>query len=118
MGPVNKDCTGHFIIILFNHQISFMKTLKIFLVAALCTTFVAAHSQKTKTEVFKVSGECGTCKKKIENSAREAGATYAAWDQHTKILRLTYNAGTDVSVIQQKIANAGYDTPLFRAPDD
>jgi hypothetical protein len=96
-----------------------MKTLKIFLMAVLCTTVVVtAHSQKTKTESFKVAGECGTCKKKIETSARQAGATYAFWDQHTKILKVTYNTGTDVSVIQQRIANAGYDTPLFRATDD
>ena len=87
--------------------------------AVLTTTVsVTAYCQKTRTESFKVAGECGTCKKKIEKSAREAGATYASWDQHTKILKLTYNAGTDVSAIQQKIADAGYDTPLFRATDE
>jgi hypothetical protein len=36
---------------------------------------------------------------------------------HTKILKLSYNAGTDVSSIQQKIADAGYDTPKFKATD-
>jgi hypothetical protein len=36
---------------------------------------------------------------------------------HTKILKLTYNAGTDVAAIQQRIADAGYDTPKFRATD-
>lgn len=96
-----------------------MKTLKIILVAAVCiATTARTYSQKTRTESFKVAGECGTCKKKIEKSAREAGATYAAWDQHTKILKVSYNAGTDVSAIQQKIADAGYDTPKFRATDE
>src|SRR5436190_22321250 len=95
-----------------------MKTLKIFLVVAVClSATIAGHSQKTRTESFKVAGECGTCKKKIETAAREAGATYAAWDMHSKILKLTYNAGTDVSAIQQSIADAGYDTPKFRATD-
>ncbi len=95
-----------------------MKTLKIFLVAAVClSATVAGHSQKTRIESFKVAGECGTCKKKIEKAAREAGATYAAWDMHTKILKLAYNAGTDVSAIQQGIADAGYDTPKFKASD-
>jgi len=93
-----------------------MKMLKIFLVAAVCISTVAS-AQKTRTESFKVAGECGTCKKKIEKAAREAGATYAAWDMHTKILKLSYNAGTDVASIQQKIADAGYDTPKFRASD-
>jgi mercuric ion binding protein len=95
-----------------------MKTLKIFLVAAVClSATIAGHSQKTRTESFKVAGECGTCKKKIERAAKEAGATYAAWDMHTKILKLSYNAGTDVAAIQQRIANAGYDTPKYRATD-
>ena len=96
-----------------------MKTLKIFLTAVICISVAAtSYSQKTKTESFKVAGECGTCKKKIERSATEAGATYAAWDMHTKILKVTYNAGTDVSAIQKNIADAGYDTPKFRASDD
>jgi periplasmic mercuric ion binding protein len=94
-----------------------MKTLKIFLVAAVCLSATVGHSQKTRTESFKVAGECGTCKKKIEKAAKEAGATYAAWDMNTKILKLSYNAGTDVAVIQQRIANAGYDTPKYRATD-
>ena len=94
-----------------------MKTLKIFLVTAICISTIAAYAQKTRTESFKVAGECGTCKKKIETAAREAGATYAAWDMHTKVLKVNYNAGTDVSAIQQSIADAGYDTPKFRATD-
>jgi len=94
-----------------------MKMLKIFLVAAICMSTIAAYAQKSRTESFKVAGECGTCKKKIEKAAREAGATYAAWDMHTKILKINYNAGTEVSAIQQKIADAGYDTPKFRATE-
>jgi hypothetical protein len=93
-----------------------MKTLKIFLVAALCMSAATmGYSQKVRTESFKVAGECGTCKKKIEKAAKEAGASYAIWDMHTKVLKLTYNAGIDVSAIQQKIAETGYDTPKFRA---
>ena len=65
-----------------------MKMLKIFFVAAICISTVAANAQKTRTESFKVAGECGTCKKKIEKAAKEAGATYAAWDMHSKILKL------------------------------
>ena len=95
-----------------------MKMLKIFIVAAVCiSTVTQGYSQKTRTESFKVAGECGTCKKKIEKAAKEAGATYAAWDMHTKILKLSYNAGTDVTAIQQRIADAGYDTPKFKATD-
>jgi len=96
-----------------------MKTLKIFLIAAVCMSVATAgFTQKVRTESFKVNGECGTCKKKIEKSAKEAGATYAVWDMHSKILKITYNAGINVSAIQQRIAEAGYDTPNFRATED
>ena len=95
-----------------------MKTLKIFLVAAVCTAIATTcFSQKVRTESFKVAGECGMCKKKIEKSAKEAGATAAVWDMHTKILKVTYNAGVDISTIQQKIAETGYETPKFRATE-
>lgn len=96
-----------------------MKTIKILLIAAVCMTVAtSAYSQKVRTESFKVAGECGQCKKKIEKSAREAGASYAVWNQNTKLLKVTYNAGVDVLAIQQKIADAGYDTPKFRASDE
>ena len=94
-----------------------MKTIRIF---PTITLFLAianfAIAQKVKTETFKVSGECGMCKKKIEAAAKEAGATYAVWSPQTKILKVSYNASASgTSVIQQKIADAGYDTPNFKA---
>ena len=96
-----------------------MKALKIFLVAAICLSVATTgFTQKTKTESFKVAGECGMCKKKIEKSAKEGGATFAAWDQQTKMLKVSYTAGTDVGAIQQRIADAGYDTPKYKASNE
>ena len=94
-----------------------MKTLKILVTIVTVAVATAAYPQKTRTESFKVAGECGMCKKKIEKSAKDAGATYASWDVHSKVLKVTYAAGIEVSTIQQKIAEAGYDTPKFRASD-
>jgi hypothetical protein len=97
-----------------------MKTLRIFPLIILLLTFTDySFAQKAKTETFKVSGECGMCKKKIEKAAKDAGATYAVWNIQTKILQVTYNGmGTSVSSIQQQIANSGYDTPQYKATDD
>jgi hypothetical protein len=96
-----------------------MKTLKIFLIT---TLFIAianfAIAQKVKTETFKVSGECGMCKKKIETAAKNAGATNALWSSQTKMLKVTYAATVSSSAIQQKIADTGYDTPQFKATDE
>jgi len=96
-----------------------MKTLKIFLVATTCMAITVAGLAQVKTESFKVAGECGTCKKKIEKSAKEAGATYAMWNTKTKILTVKYNStSTNASKIQESIANVGYDTPGFKASEE
>ncbi|HKB45016.1 MAG TPA: hypothetical protein VKC90_11525 [Chitinophagaceae bacterium] len=96
-----------------------MKTLRIF---SIISFFLAmanlSIAQKAKTETFKVSGECGMCKKKIETAAKSAGATYASWSPQTKLLKVSYASATGVSVIQQRIAEAGYDTPNYKATDD
>lgn len=85
-------------------------------------TFMLVQSQTSfaqaspKKETFKVSGECKSCKKKIEASALKAGADKATWNVATKMLNVYYVPGkTDAAKIQQTIAAAGYDTPGFAA---
>ena len=102
-----------------------MKTLRIysllslFLAIAVLSLPMNSFAQKTKTETFNVSGECGMCKKKIEKAAKEAGATNAVWSEQTKLLKVSYSVtGTSASAIQQKIAEAGYDTPQYKATED
>lgn len=102
-----------------------MKTLRIYSLFTLFLAIVSlclpkvSFAQKTKTETFNVSGECGMCKKKIEKAAKEAGATSALWNQQTKVLKVSYNvANTSASLIQQKIAGVGYDTPQYQATDE
>ena len=73
---------------------------------------------QAKTETLKVSGECGTCKKKIETAAKKAGATYASWNVDSKELTVKYNStSTNSAKIQKTIADAGYDTQDFKASD-
>jgi periplasmic mercuric ion binding protein len=97
-----------------------MKTFKLFSIIVSCLIIsLGAFAQKEKTETFKVSGECNMCKKKIEKAAKEAGASYASWSPETKVLKVTYNVSTSsTAAIQQTIANSGYDTPQFKAPED
>ena len=69
-----------------------------------------------KTETFKVSGNCGMCKKKIERSAKTAGASFAAWDVDSKILTVKYNStSTNTAKIQKEIAGVGYDNEGAKA---
>lgn len=97
-----------------------MNTLKL---SSFIAFFMAIASfsfaQTTKTETFKVSGNCGMCKSKIEKAAKEAGAITASWNVETKELTVKYNSkSTNAAKIQQKVANTGYDNAGFKAPDE
>jgi hypothetical protein len=72
-----------------------------------------------KTETIKVWGNCGMCKSTIEKAARNAGAAFALWNENSKELKVKYAAKkTSNNAIQQKIANAGYDTQDLTASDE
>ena len=75
---------------------------------------------KPKTISFKVYGECGMCKHRIENSLKVDGIKSAKWDVDTKILVVNYILTADVrgaDQIQQLVAAVGHDTEKYRAPD-
>lgn len=88
-----------------------MKSLKIFSTVILfCAIASVSFAQKTKTETFKVSGNCGMCENNIEKAAKVAGATFADWNKDTKIITVKYNSTTsNLAKIQENIARAGYD---------
>lgn len=97
-----------------------MKTLKIVLFSFLFIALAQiSFAQSVKKETFKVAGECGMCKKKIESAAKQAGASYAVWNVDSKKLTVKYKSSAiTTAAIQQSIAVAGYDTPGFKASDD
>lgn len=95
-----------------------MKTLKAIFFSFIFLSITTIGFAQAKTETFKVSGECGTCKKKIEAGAKKAGASYALWDQESKVLTVKYNStSTNKAKIEKSIAATGYDTPDFKATD-
>jgi periplasmic mercuric ion binding protein len=92
-----------------------MKTLKFFIAIVALTistlTFAAA-----KTESIKVSGNCESCKARIEKAAKVDGVTKAEWNDKTKMLTLVYDpAKVKSDDVQKKIAAVGHDTPKFKA---
>lgn len=96
-----------------------MKTLKLFLFASLFIFFAQLANAQTQSSTFKVAGECGMCKKKIETAAKNAGATYAAWDVSSKALTVKYNSKkANEAKIQEGIAAVGYDTPKYKATEE
>ena len=95
-----------------------MKSFKIFSIAAVSFFCVTTASAQATTETFKVSGNCGMCKNKIEKAAIEAGAKTASWDSDTKMLTVSYkNSSTNTAKIQSKIAEVGYDNVGAKATD-
>ncbi|MBS1578549.1 MAG: cation transporter [Bacteroidetes bacterium] len=110
-----------------------MKTLKIFLTTLFTIAifhFVNASSNKTTktvsinnyatTDTFKVYGECGMCKSRIEKAARTIdGVQTAVWNVDTKILTVTYDNTKNevIENLQKKMAAVGHDTEKYRATD-
>jgi periplasmic mercuric ion binding protein len=74
-----------------------------------------AHLQK-KEKITVPGGSCDACKKTIENAARSGGAHYAKWNMESKVLTVSYDIqNANSEKIQQRIAHAGFDTPLAKA---
>ena len=65
----------------------------------------------TKTESFKVWGNCESCQKRIEKAAKMDGVAKAEWNKETKMLALVYNPSKVKSDdVLKKIASVGHDT--------
>lgn len=98
-----------------------MKTRSLILSAifSFVTLFANAQNKGIKEQTIKVWGNCGMCKSTIEKAAKAAGATTAIWNEDTKMLKVKYNAAkTSNDKIQQKVADAGYDTQDLTAKDE
>jgi len=95
-----------------------MKTKILSLLFLISTVLIFA--QNTQTAKFKVYGDCGLCKTRIQNAALFInGVTMANWDEETKIMQVTFNpAKTDLHQIQMVIAKVGHDTESHKAPED
>lgn len=93
-----------------------IKSMMLLLIASLA--FTASKAQDTKTDTFKVWGNCGMCKRTIEKAAKTEGVEKAEWNKETKVFTLVYNSAvTSNEKIQKAIAAAGYDTDKFTGDD-
>jgi periplasmic mercuric ion binding protein len=94
-----------------------MNTIKMLMMAAFTILSVSLFAQ-TKTESFKVYGNCGMCKKRIEKAVKLEGISSAEWNTDTKMMKVTYDAAKITNdQIQKKIAAVGHDTEQFTADD-
>lgn len=72
-----------------------------------------------ETEVFKVYGNCGMCKKRIESSLKGVkGVSEASWDVKTKMITITYDPHViTLEKVKSLIAEVGHDTDEIKAKD-
>lgn len=72
-----------------------------------------------ETETFKVYGNCGMCKKRIESSLKNVdGIKSAIWDVDTKMITVVFNPH-EITLVKVKgiIAAAGHDTDEVKATE-
>ena len=78
----------------------------------------SAQIKNARTETVHVNGDCGMCEKTIEKAALVKGEAEADWDVDAKTARITYDSTrTHLDAVLKRIAQAGYDSEEFLAPD-
>jgi mercuric ion binding protein len=94
---------------------------KVLLILGVLLIGATGFSQnKNAKATIEVDGVCGMCKERIEKASIQAkGVKSASWNVETHQLDLIYNEGkTDLTIIQQSIADTGHDTQDIKAKDE
>jgi len=77
-----------------------------------------AKSLHQETTSFKVYGNCGMCKNRIETALKVNGISNSSWDVKTKVLTVTYDPHViSLADIHKKITAVGHDTETVKADD-
>lgn len=79
------------------------------------------HGEQTHGEAtFRVLGNCGMCKDRIERAAYTVrGVRYAYWDVDEQMITVRYRPNrTSQEEIERTIAKAGHDTENFLTDDE
>jgi copper chaperone CopZ len=107
-----------------------MKTTRIFITVFFAvilgiTTSAQTHDHSnmnmtsSKTETFKVSGNCNMCKARIEKTVIAEGVTKASWDSKTQMLTVSFDPSkTNIDAFSKKLASVGHDTEKYKATDE
>lgn len=96
-----------------------VKTLLLAVWCLVSSRYNALAHEPNRTDTFKVHGNCGLCKERIEGSLRKkAGIVAQNWDTATKILTVTYEPSkVHPAQIRKRVAEAGHDIDNVHAKD-
>lgn len=94
-----------------------MKKSIVLMFAAILLLGIQSLYAETKSEKFKVAGNCGMCEKRIEKAAKSVdGVNKADWNKDTREIVVDFDASkTSLDKIEAAIAKMGHDTPLYKA---
>jgi len=92
-----------------------MKTIKLIL-AIMAISISSTVFSANKTETIKVSGNCESCKARIEKAVKVKGVAKAVWSEKTNLLTVVYDP-TKISTddIEKRIVAVGHDTPNYKS---
>lgn len=93
-----------------------MKKTIVLMFTAMLLLGIQNVKAETKSEKFKVSGNCEMCEKRIEKAALGvAGVSKADWNKVTKEMVVDFDASkTSLAKVEDAIAKVGHDTPLHK----
>ncbi len=79
-------------------------------------SILAFAGETVKETEFKVSGNCGQCKSRIEKAMKIKEVKMAKWDKTTKMLKIAYlSEKISLDSLQHRIASVGHDTENFKS---
>jgi copper chaperone CopZ len=93
------------------------KSIISFIIIGIILFFVAntGFAQQT-TKEFKVFGNCGMCKTRIEKAAKTvSGVESAVWDKETKMIQVTMAEQVNIVDVVSAIEAVGHDTEFNKA---
>ncbi|MFA5834534.1 MAG: ATPase [Bacteroidota bacterium] len=86
-------------------------------ILSIISVFAFAGDTVKETE-FKVSGNCGMCKSRIEKAMKISEVKFSKWDKTSKMLKIAYlSEKISLDSLQQRLASVGHDTEKFTAAD-
>lgn len=92
-----------------------MKTTKYIIIMLLVTIGQLAIAKSVVKE-FKVEGQCGECKERIEKALDLPGISFATWDVDSKVLTVRFNDSKYTeNEIHTIISELGYATSTLKA---
>lgn len=117
---VNDDGASR-LVFFIHHQFNItMKTKFTFLICLFIAAAVTIQAQSKHTRTtFKVFGNCGMCKNRIEGALDRSGIKFVEWNVETKNLEVVYNNNKlTEQELHQAIAATGHDTEKVKAKDE